>query len=131
MSARTPPRCILSGQSYQPHSSALDGSVTISAGISPKILLVRAHSFGCLWKASGVALGMSSQPSNGWGVWCRYGYARMYSGVSLDTFQKKMTVQSLTEEGLRNVGPAVAHMAAVEGLDAHRRAVTMRLGLPN
>ena len=61
----------------------------------------------------------------------RYGYARMYSGVSLDTFQKKMTVQSLTEEGLRNVGPAVAHMAAVEGLDAHRRAVTMRLGLPN
>ena len=62
---------------------------------------------------------------------CRYGYARMYSGVSLDTFQKKMTVQSLTEEGLRNVGPAVAHMAAIEGLDAHRRAVTMRLGLPN
>ena len=62
---------------------------------------------------------------------CRYGYARMYSGVSLDTFQKKMTVQSLTQEGLRNVGPAVAHMAAVEGLDAHRRAVTMRLGLPN
>ncbi|EIE26673.1 histidinol dehydrogenase [Coccomyxa subellipsoidea C-169] len=60
-----------------------------------------------------------------------YGYARMYSGVSLDTFQKKMTVQSLTLEGLRNVGPAVAHMAAVEGLDAHRRAVTMRLGLPN
>lgn len=64
-------------------------------------------------------------------VLCRYGYARMYSGVSLDTFQKKMTVQSLTLEGLKNVGPAVAHMAAVEGLDAHRRAVTMRLGLPN
>ncbi len=61
----------------------------------------------------------------------RYGYARMYSGVSLDTFQKKMTVQSLTKEGLQNVGPAVAHMAAIEGLDAHRRAVTMRLGLPN
>ena len=89
------------------------------------------HSFGYLWEASGVALGMSSQPSNSCAVWCRYGYARMYSGVSLDTFQKKMTVQSLTEEGLRNVGPAVAHMAAVEGLDAHRRAVTMRLGLPN
>ncbi|CAL5225499.1 g8327 [Coccomyxa viridis] len=60
-----------------------------------------------------------------------YGYAKMYSGVSLDTFQKKMTVQTLTLEGLRNVGPAVAHMAAVEGLDAHKRAVTMRLGLPN
>ena len=58
-----------------------------------------------------------------------YGYARMYSGVSLDSFQKKITVQSLTKEGLANVGPAVAKMAAVEGLDAHRRAVTLRLGM--
>jgi histidinol dehydrogenase len=56
-------------------------------------------------------------------------YARMYSGVSLDSFQKKITVQNLTQEGLMNLGPAVAHMAAVEGLDAHRRAVTLRMGL--
>eukprot|EP00798_Chlamydomonas_sp_ICE-L_P028699 gene28698-31864_t len=56
-----------------------------------------------------------------------YGYARMYSGVSLDSFQKKMTVQNLTEEGLRNLGPAVAKMAEIEGLDAHKRAVTLRL----
>eukprot|EP00887_Chlorella_sp_A99_P006182 scaffold3.g6182.t1 len=58
-----------------------------------------------------------------------YGYARMYSGVSLESFQKKMTVQALSLEGLRALGPAVARMAAVEGLDAHRRAVTLRLGL--
>ena len=58
-----------------------------------------------------------------------YGYARMYSGVSLDSFLKRMTVQSLSEEGLRLLGPAVAKMAAVEGLDAHRRAVTLRLGM--
>mmetsp|Transcript_493 Transcript_493/g.1149 ORF Transcript_493/g.1149 Transcript_493/m.1149 type:complete len:111 (-) Transcript_493:94-426(-) len=58
-----------------------------------------------------------------------YGYARMYSGVSLDSFQKKITVQNLTKEGLMNLGPSVAHMAAVEGLDAHRRAVTLRMGL--
>lgn len=58
-----------------------------------------------------------------------YGYARMYSGVSLDSFQKKITVQSLTEEGLRLLGPSVAHMANVEGLEAHKRAVTLRLGL--
>lgn len=58
-----------------------------------------------------------------------YGYARMYSGVSLDSFQKKMTVQSLTWEGLQALGPAVAKMAEVEGLDAHRRAVTLRLGI--
>eukprot|EP00195_Chlamydomonas_chlamydogama_P013633 CAMPEP_0202892308 /NCGR_PEP_ID=MMETSP1392-20130828/2041_1 /ASSEMBLY_ACC=CAM_ASM_000868 /TAXON_ID=225041 /ORGANISM="Chlamydomonas chlamydogama, Strain SAG 11-48b" /LENGTH=441 /DNA_ID=CAMNT_0049576205 /DNA_START=195 /DNA_END=1520 /DNA_ORIENTATION=+ len=58
-----------------------------------------------------------------------YGYARMYSGVSLDSFQKKMTVQSLSYEGLQNLGPSVAKMAEVEGLEAHRRAVTLRLGM--
>lgn len=56
-----------------------------------------------------------------------YGYARMYGGVSLDSFMKYITVQSLTEEGLRNLGPYVATMAEVEGLEAHKRAVTLRL----
>ncbi|XP_043698736.1 histidinol dehydrogenase, chloroplastic [Telopea speciosissima] len=56
-----------------------------------------------------------------------YGYARMYGGVSLDSFLKYMTVQSLTEEGLRKLGPYVAKMAEVEGLEAHKRAVTLRL----
>jgi histidinol dehydrogenase len=51
------------------------------------------------------------------------------SGVSLDTFQKKMTVQNLTLEGLQRLGPSVAKMAEVEGLEAHRRAVTLRLGM--
>lgn len=56
-----------------------------------------------------------------------YGYARMYSGVSLDTFQRKMTVQQLTAEGLAALGPTVAAMARCEGLHAHERAVTRRL----
>ncbi|KAK7399753.1 hypothetical protein VNO78_10942 [Psophocarpus tetragonolobus] len=56
-----------------------------------------------------------------------YGYARMYGGVSLDSFLKYLTVQSLTEEGLRKLGPYVATMADVEGLDAHKLAVTLRL----
>ena len=56
-----------------------------------------------------------------------YGYARIYGGVSLDSFLKYMTVQSLTEEGLQKLGPYVATMAEVEGLEAHRRAVTLRL----
>eukprot|EP00899_Mesostigma_viride_P000179 jgi/Mesvir1/10161/Mv18041-RA.1 len=60
-----------------------------------------------------------------------YGYARMYGGVSLDSFMKYMTVQNLTYEGLQNLGPSVAKMAAVEGLDAHKRAVTLRLGMPS
>eukprot|EP01025_Chloroclados_australasicus_P068316 TRINITY_DN9483_c0_g1_i4.p1 TRINITY_DN9483_c0_g1~~TRINITY_DN9483_c0_g1_i4.p1 ORF type:complete len:163 (-),score=16.58 TRINITY_DN9483_c0_g1_i4:149-610(-) len=57
-----------------------------------------------------------------------YGYARMYSGVNLDAFCKKMTVQALTREGLQRLGPSVAKMAEVEGLEAHRRAVTLRMG---
>ena len=49
------------------------------------------------------------------------------AGVSLDTFVKYITMQRLTEEGIRNIGPTVEAMAAVEGLDAHKRAVTTRL----
>ncbi|KAH9317639.1 hypothetical protein KI387_019408, partial [Taxus chinensis] len=56
-----------------------------------------------------------------------YGYARMYGGLSLDSFMKYITVQSLTEDGLRNLGPHVVKMAEVEGLEAHKRAVTLRL----
>ncbi|KAJ1293320.1 hypothetical protein BS78_01G058900 [Paspalum vaginatum] len=56
-----------------------------------------------------------------------YGYARMYSCVSLNSFLKYITVQSLTEEGLRKLGPYVAKMTEVEGLEAHKRAVTLRL----
>jgi histidinol dehydrogenase len=56
-----------------------------------------------------------------------YGYARMYSGVHLDSFCKKMTVQHLTRAGLDMLGPTVATMAEVEGLEAHRRAITLRM----
>ncbi|KAL3154279.1 Histidinol dehydrogenase, chloroplastic [Trebouxia sp. C0010 RCD-2024] len=56
-----------------------------------------------------------------------YGFARMYSGVSLESFQKSMTVQTLSKEGLKRLGPTVAHMADLEGLTAHQRAVTLRL----
>ena len=55
------------------------------------------------------------------------GYAKAYSGVSVDSFLKKITFQQLTEEGLRNIGPAVELMAEAEGLLAHKRAVTLRL----
>jgi histidinol dehydrogenase len=55
------------------------------------------------------------------------GYAKAYSGVSLDSFLKKITFQQLTEEGLRQIGPAVEAMAEAEGLQAHKQAVTVRL----
>lgn len=56
-----------------------------------------------------------------------YGYARMYSGVNLAAFQKSVTMQSLTEKGLKNVGPAVEKLAELEELQAHKNAVSIRL----
>jgi len=55
------------------------------------------------------------------------GYARAYSGVSVDSFVKKITYQKLTEAGLQSIGAAVETMAGAEGLEAHKNAVTIRL----
>jgi len=55
------------------------------------------------------------------------GYARNYSGVSLDSFFRKVTFQSITENGIRNIGPAIELMAEAEELFAHKNAVTLRL----
>lgn len=55
------------------------------------------------------------------------GFARAYSGVSLDSFVKKITFQRLSEEGLKTLGPAVEIMAEAEELRAHRQAVSLRL----
>ncbi|MDW2981038.1 histidinol dehydrogenase [Rhodanobacter sp. KK11] len=56
-----------------------------------------------------------------------YGYARSYSGVSVASFQKQITVQEVSADGLRRIGPCTATLAAAEQLEAHRRAVTLRL----
>ena len=56
-----------------------------------------------------------------------YGYARNYSGVSLDSFVKKMTYQKISPQGLKKLGPSVEIMAENEQLDAHKLAVTVRL----
>ncbi|MCP4125040.1 MAG: histidinol dehydrogenase [Bacteroidetes bacterium] len=62
-------------------------------------------------------------PTNGW--------AKTYSGVSVDSFVKKVTFQKATETGLRNIGPTVETMAAGEELEGHKRAVTYRLNALN
>jgi histidinol dehydrogenase len=54
-------------------------------------------------------------------------YARAYSGVSVDSFVKKITFQHLTTEGIQNIGPAVEILAEMEGLHAHRNAVSVRM----
>lgn len=56
------------------------------------------------------------------------GYALAYNGVNLDSFQRKVTFQELTAEGLQSIGQAVMTMAASEQLDAHKRAMELRMG---
>ncbi|MCF4174602.1 histidinol dehydrogenase [Vibrio sp. McD22-P3] len=56
-----------------------------------------------------------------------YGYTRTYSSLGLADFSKRMTVQELTADGLQNLAPTVVTMAEAEGLDAHKRAVTIRV----
>lgn len=56
-----------------------------------------------------------------------YGYAKAYSGVSVDSFVKKITFQKLSEEGVRNLGPIVERMAECEQLQAHKNAMTLRI----
>ena len=55
------------------------------------------------------------------------GFARQYSGVSVDSFVKKITFQKISEIGIVNIGKTVQIMAEAEGLDAHQNAITVRL----
>ncbi len=55
------------------------------------------------------------------------GYAKNYSGVSVDSFIKKVTFQKVSDIGLKNIGPSVEIMAEAEGLIAHKNAVAVRL----
>ncbi len=54
-------------------------------------------------------------------------YARAYSGVSVDSFVKKITFQHITPEGIKNIGPSVEILAELEGLHAHKNAVSIRI----
>lgn len=55
------------------------------------------------------------------------GYAKQYSGVNLDSFNKAITYQKITEEGITHIGEAVELMAEAEGLQAHKNAMTLRI----
>lgn len=55
------------------------------------------------------------------------GYAKNYSGVNLDSFTKSITFQKISSKGIQNIGKSIELMAAAEGLEAHKNAVTIRL----
>ncbi|NVK25428.1 MAG: histidinol dehydrogenase [Gammaproteobacteria bacterium] len=56
-----------------------------------------------------------------------YGYSKTLSSLNLADFSRKFTVQTVTKQGMRNIGPAIMTLAAAEGLDAHRNAVKLRM----
>lgn len=115
----------------------LDQCVEISNRYGPEHLIIETRNARALvdsvTNAGSVFLGDWSPESAGDyasgtnHVLPTYGYAATYSSLGLADFQKRMTVQELSADGLRQIGVVVELMAAAERLDAHKNAVTVRL----
>ena len=116
---------------------SLDDAVAVSDSYAPEHLIIQTRSPRALLErvqhAGSVFLGSwSPEPM---GDYCSgtnhvlptYGYARAYSGLSVQDFTRRMTVQELTGDGLRELGPTASTLARLEGLDAHAAAVDLRL----
>lgn len=118
-------------------SESITQSVSISNYYGPEHLIVQTKNprelLPLLDNAGSIFLGDWSPESAGDyasgtnHVLPTYGYTRTYSSLGLADFSKRMTVQELSAEGLQNLAPTVVTMAEAEGLDAHKRAVTIRV----
>lgn len=94
---------------------------------APRALLAHVESAGSVFLGAWTPESVGDYCSGSNHVLPTYGYARSYSGVSVASYQKQITVQELSADGLRAIGPCTATLAAAEQLEAHRRAVTLRL----
>jgi histidinol dehydrogenase len=115
----------------------LDTAVAVSNEYAPEHLIIQTREPRSLLRkvecAGSVFIGEWSPESMG--DYCSgtnhvlptFGYARSYSGVSLLDYQKRITVQELSADGLRGLGPTAITLAGMEGLDAHGNAVQVRL----
>ncbi len=118
-------------------TESIEESVAISNYYSPEHLIVQTQNprelLVDLDNAGSIFLGEWSPESAGDyasgtnHVLPTYGYTRTYSSLGLADFSKRMTVQELTADGLKILAPTVIAMADAEGLDAHKRAVTIRI----
>ncbi len=120
-------------------TDSLDEAVTISNAYAPEHLILNVGAprrwLEKVVNAGSIFLGRWSPESVG--DYCSgtnhvlptYGHARASSGVSVASFVKQITVQELSADGLRGIGSCAAALARAEGLDAHERAVTLRLDL--
>ena len=118
-------------------TTSLDEAVAVSNAYAPEHLIVQtADARGLLpvlKNAGSVFLGAWSPESAGDyasgtnHVLPTYGYAKNYSSLGLLDFMRRYTVQELSPQGLQNLGPAIMTLAAAEGLDAHEKAVALRM----
>ena len=117
--------------------ASLAQAAEVSNAYAPEHLILNVRDpralLGCIDSAGSVFLGAWSPESVG--DYCSgtnhvlptYGHARAWSGLSVGSFQKQLTVQELSPEGLRSIGGCAMTLAAAEGLDGHARAVGLRL----
>jgi histidinol dehydrogenase len=94
---------------------------------TPRALLARIHSAGSVFLGRWSPEPMGDYCSGTNHVLPTYGYARAYSGLAVADFVRHMSVQELSTEGLRALGPVAETLAGMEGLDAHAAAVRLRL----
>lgn len=115
---------------------SVQDAIEISNSYAPEHLIVQTESprksLDTVCNAGSVFLGPWSPESAG--DYCSgtnhvlptYGYARSYSGLSVDQFMRQMTVQELTRDGLRAISGTIDALARLEGLDGHANAVSVR-----
>jgi histidinol dehydrogenase len=94
---------------------------------APRTLLEQVHNAGSVFLGNWSPEPMGDYCSGTNHVLPTYGHARTYSGLSVTDFTRRMTVQELSADGLRALGPTAATLARLEGLDAHAAAVDLRL----
>ena len=115
----------------------MDGALELTNAYAPEHLIIETKNYmevsGRIINAGSVFLGAFSPESAGdYASGTNHtlptnGYAKAYSGVSLDSFIRKITFQEILPDGMAAIGPAIEVMAANEHLDAHKNAVTVRL----
>jgi histidinol dehydrogenase len=93
----------------------------------PRALLERVHNAGSVFLGSWSPEPLGDYCTGPNHVLPTYGHARAYSGLSVQDFTRRMTVQELSADGLRELGPTASTLARLEGLDAHAAAVELRL----
>jgi histidinol dehydrogenase len=118
-------------------TESIDDSIEVSNQYGPEHLIIQTENLedqvAKIESAGSIFLGPYSPESVGDyasgtnHVLPTYGFAKSYSGVSLDSYMKAITVQKLSKEGLQTIGPAVEVLAKTEKLDAHKNAVSIRL----